>query len=384
MKYALLVAGGVSDEPLEALNGRTPLEVAKKPHWDALAKEGTLGSVLLTTKKLPASPEMAVFSLLGFDPEEFFTGVGPLEAPAFGISGSDREVVFRCDFVTADQECLVDAFAGHIRSEESRRLIEALDQKLSNPKLRFYPGEGYKNFLVCGDEELVHFFEDLVCENPEGLIGEKFSRHFPKGKEARTLTELMDRSRKLLGEHEINRVRIDLHENPANLIWLWGQGRRPKLPGFGQRHSLSGAVVSQEDFVKGLASALGMTVFGTLEEALDAADFVFLYKRFSTQEKAEKHWQSKVRFIEEFDAQTISEAVRLKKRFEDLRLCVSTDTGAASSKPMPFHAQVPFLLDHRRDGMLSAGFFSEKAAAQSALLVEPGHELLNTFLKGLD
>ncbi|MBI3315884.1 MAG: phosphoglycerate mutase, partial [Candidatus Omnitrophica bacterium] len=206
----MLIAGGVVDEPLEDLGGRTPLEAAKKPHWDSLAKEGVVGSVSLTPPGLPASGDVACLSLLGFDPEEFYTGPGPLEAPVFGVPVTDRDVVFRCDFVTVDSERLVDPFAGHLSSEESRRLVEELDRKLGGGRTRFYPGESYKNFLVCGDEELVNSLEDLTSENPEGLTGQKFSRHFPKGKRAEAITAMMEEAKALLENHEINRVRIDL------------------------------------------------------------------------------------------------------------------------------------------------------------------------------
>ncbi len=381
MKYLMLICEGLSDEPLEEIGGRTPLEVAKTPFMDLLAKKGRVGQALFTPAPLSVTSDVACMSLLGFDPAEFYTGIAPLEALAMGIPQDDHQVAFRCDLVTVADEFLMDTSASYISPKESRLLVEELNQKLSNGKARFYAGDGYKNILLITDLENVDKLDGLECVGPRGLIGQKFVKHLPKGAAASFLTDLMDQSKEILENHEINRVRIDLNENPANMIWPWGQGKKPKMPSFKQRFGLEGAVVSSSDYVRGLGKALGMETEKGLEESLAEKDFVFVYLESSGDLYKKYDWKAKVKFIEDFDASTVGHAVRFAESHPDARILISTDTASSTSKKALLRGHVPFLIQGSGVEAEETGHFSEKTAALSKQIFDQGHQLLEHFLK---
>ncbi len=373
MKHLMLICEGMAGEPIAELDDRTLLEAAKTPFMDLLAKKGRVGQAAFVPRALAASPEVACMSLLGYDPREFYTGIAPLEAMAIGISQNDHEVAFRCDLVTVSEESLVDTSASFISPTESQLLIKELNEKLSAPGVRFYPGSGYKNILILNDAELADALDELECRSPRSFIGQKFSKHLPKGRGAEILTGLMDKSKDILEHHEINRVRIDLKENPANMIWPWGQGKRPKMPSFKDRFGLDAAVVSETNFVHGLGKAVGAKTAKNIEEALKGKDFVFFYKGAQNEAPHENTLKSKIRLIEEFDAQCIGPAVKTLEHFSEYRLCVGTDY--ADSR------LVPFLFEGRGVEAQGTESFSEKEALKHKVIFEEGHQLMGHFLK---
>ncbi len=381
MKNIMLICEAIADEPLEELGGRTPLEVAKVPNIAFLAKKGKVGSALFARQPLSASGDVACMSLLGFDPREFYTGIAPLDALSMGIPQNDYEVAFRCDLVTVLDEYLVDNSASRITPKESKLLVEELNEKLSNPKVKFYPGEGYKNILMFSDPEIADSLDEMECTPPRGLIGQKFVRHLPKGENASILTDLMDQSKVILENNEINRVRIDLNENPANMIWPWGQGKKPKLPSFKQRYGLDGAVVSDCDFVKGLGKLLDMQVAKSLDACIDEKDFVFVYMVSSGDIYKKGDWKSKIKLIEEFDSTVVGPAIKTMSNFKDFRIFVGSDYPASVAKKSQFYGHVPFLIQGSGVGTEVPAVFSEKAAAQSKWIFDEGHKVMSMFLQ---
>ena len=381
MKYLMLVCEEMADEPVSELDGRTPLEAAKTPFMDLLAKKGELGRALFTPHKLLPSADVACLSLLGFDPRQFYTGIAPLEAIAMGVPLNDNEVAFRCDLVTVSDEYLVDMSASLISAREAQLLIDDLNKKLSGPKVKFYPGDGYKNILVISDPEMADHFDELDCVPPQSLIREKFVKHLPKGRGAAVLTDLMDQSKEILENHEINRVRIDLKENPANMIWPWGQGKKPKMPPFKERYRLDSAVVSSEDFVQGLGGALGMRVEKNIEKSVQGQDLLFLYMPISEEFREARDLKSKIRFIEYFDSMVVGPVVKMLEGLPQYRLCVSADHASSLSKKSSFHGYVPFLIQGHGISAGGSDVFNEKLASQTKLVFEDGHQLMEYFLK---
>ena len=150
---------------------------------------------------------------------------------------------------------MIDYSAGHISSQEAKALIEFLDQKLGSSEARFYPGVSYRHLAVIKNKGL-----KARCVPPHDITGREFKKYLPKGDDDKFLISLMQEARKLLLTHEINQVRLDLKENPANAIWLWGQGKRPNLPGFKDKYGLSGSVISAVDLIKGIGRVAGLEV----------------------------------------------------------------------------------------------------------------------------
>lgn len=216
----------MADYPIKELDDRTPLEVARTPNMDFIAKHGRLGRIKTIPDNMSPASDVANISILGYDPQKFYTGRGPLEAANLGIDLEDDDVAFRCNLITASGDTLIDYSAGHINSKEAEVLIKFIDQKLGTNRIKFYPGVSYRHVMLAkrGSEE---HLQDLVCKPPHDIAGQSISQNLPQGDNADILIKLMEESRKFLAKHEVNLVRIDLKENPANMVWLWARGRNP-------------------------------------------------------------------------------------------------------------------------------------------------------------
>ena len=222
MKYAIVVPDGAADRACEALRGQTPLEVARLPNIDRIAAEGRLGTVRTVPTEMSPGSDVAILSLLGYDPRTCYQGRAGIEAVARKIPLGEDDWVFRCNLVTVADEEMVDHSAGHIPTTEAAALVESLQERLGSAALRFHPGVGYRHLLVTRGEK---FKVQTVA--PHDIMGQPIKKFLPRGKNSRRLRDLMEASRAVLAHHPVNQVRRDLGERPATQIWLWGEGRRP-------------------------------------------------------------------------------------------------------------------------------------------------------------
>lgn len=291
MKYIVLVGDGMCDYPLEELGGKTPLEVARIPNMNFIAKEGQVGIATTIPESLSPASDVANLSILGYDPLKYYRGRGPLEAANMGIKLQADEIAFRCNLITAADDTLADYSAGHISNKEAATLIKFLDEKLGTEFIKFYPGVSYRHLMIIkGHPELM----SCKCTPPHDVTGQPVEKNLPKGEGSEILINLMRESRKLLSEHEVNHVRVDLKENPGNMIWLWGQGTAPEMPSFYDKYGVKGSVISAVDLIKGIGRIIGLDVIdvpgatgyydtnfqGKAEyaiESLKKKDFVFVH-----------------------------------------------------------------------------------------------------------
>ena len=255
MKYAIVIPDGAADRPSEALSGKTPLEVARLPNINRIAAEGRLGTVQTMPEGMSPGSDVAILSLLGYDPRTGYTGRAPLEAVARGIDLGPEDWVFRCNTVTVDGQEMVDYSAGHISTKEAEVLIAALQEKLGTDALRFYAGVGYRHLVVVKGQTF-----KVETTPPHDIMGQAIKKHLPRGKNSTMLKDLMEASRAVLADHPINKVRRDLGEHAATQIWLWGEGRRPTLEAFSARWGLKGAAITAVDLVRGIAKLIGWDV----------------------------------------------------------------------------------------------------------------------------
>ena len=372
MKYFLLVCEGLAGEPIEALGGSTPLEVAKTPFMDELAQKGKIGVGAFGPASLPASPVVALFSLLGFDPLEFYTGIAPLEALALGAALNDRDVAFRCDFVTVADGKMADDSAGNISSGEASTLLKDLKEKTENKHRKLYHQEGFKNILIFSDMDKAEDLDEMECSPPSAILRQKIAPAVPKGKAQQELLDFMDVTKSILENHEVNRVRIDLKENPASQCWLWGQGRRPKMPSFKQHAGIEGGFFSGVNFVKGLGAAIGLEPYRDLG-AMGSKPFSLFYQAPSGTAAETKELKNQIKHIEEFDAKVVGPVFKkLTATKQPWRLAIATERGRQHA-PILMHGA----------GIEGAGVvsFNEKNCAQSGVLFDPGHSWLGQFLK---
>jgi 2,3-bisphosphoglycerate-independent phosphoglycerate mutase len=255
MKYFIIVADGAADYPVPELGGKTPFQVAFTPNLHYISSKGRLGVYKTVPDGMHPGSDVANMSIAGYDPRKYYTGRGPLEAAVLGIEFNDR-VIFRCNLITVSGEILEDYSAGHITRGEAAQLIEALNKW--TPFGKFYLGLDYRNLFVleeCDDK--------LLNTPPHDIVGRKFTSYLlgpPSNEWARKLNQLMLDSREILENHPVNIRRRKEGKRPANMIWLWGQGRKPNMEPLKQKYGITGAMISAVYLVKGIGVLTGMWV----------------------------------------------------------------------------------------------------------------------------
>ncbi len=397
MKYAILVADGMADYPLDELGARTPLEIAKTPNMDSIARRGVVGRANMIPKGMPCGSDIANLSIFGYDPRRYYTGRGPLEAANMGIRLGKDEVVFRCNLVTASDDILTDYSAGHISTKEAKILIDFLNKRLSTKYLRFYAGVSYRHIMRLKPTKKNPSFT-AECKPPHDIIGKRISRNLPKGEGAQFLIDLMKMSKNILSSHEVNQVRVDLGENPANMIWLWGQGRKPRIPTFYSKYKIKGSVISAVDLIKGIGKTIGLDVIevpgatgfydtnyrGKAEyglRSLNNKDFIFVHVEAPDEAGHNGDIRAKITAIERFDKEIVGRFLEYLERHRDFRILV-----------LPDHPTPVKLRTHSRDAicfaMCGEGIkpdkkqsFSEFTSEKSPLNFKDGYKLIGEFIK---
>lgn len=398
MKYIVLVADGMADYPIEGLGGRTPLEAARTPNMDFIAQNGALGRVKTVPDKMTPGSDVANITIMGYDTHKYYPGRGPLEAANLEVELGEGDIAFRCNLVTVLENKLTDYSAGHINSKEADILINFIDDSLGSEKIKFYPGISYRNLMVIkrgGEQGL----EKLRCVPPHDIAGRNISKYLPKGRNAPIIVKLMRDSRNLLESHEINTVRVDLKENPANMIWLWGQGKKPVMPKFRDKYGVNGAIISAVDLIKGLGRIIGFDVINVpgatgyydtnyegkanaALKALEDKDFVFLHVEAPDEAGHNGDLREKITAIERFDQLVVGKILEECKNKGDFRVLVLPDHATPVSLKTHTADPVCFALfgsDIDKKGSLN---YSEKEAAKSNLYFEKGHCLMDYFIKG--
>lgn len=397
MKYIVLVPDGAIDYPLEELGGKTPLEAADTPNMDFIAQNGIIGRTRTIPKSLLPASDVANLSIFGYDPEKYYTGRGPLEAANLGVELSEDEIAFRCNLVTASEDRMIDYSAGHISTEEARALIKTLNENLATEDLRFYAGVSYRNLLVIRSP-LSEELSKIKCIPPHDITGKDIGENLPEGETAEILIDLMDKSKQIFQNHEINKVRIDLKENPANMIWLWGQGKTPNMPKFKDRFGLEGSVISAVDLIKGLGKILGLEVInvkgatgyydtnylGKAEAALKALkekDFVYLHVEATDEAGHNGDLQAKITCIERFDGFVVGTILKNFKKKKNFRILVIPDHATPLSLRTHTYDEVCFCLAGKGIEKKDFKGFNESEAKKATFYLENGYELMDHFIR---
>lgn len=394
-KYLVLVGDGMADWPLEALEGRTPLEVARTPWMDALARKATVGLTRTVPNGLPPDSSIANLSLLGYDPRVAYPGRGPLEAAAQGIKLDEGDLAFRCNLVTLspDGSRMLDYSAGHISTEEAREVFRTLQAELGGEGLAFYPGVSFRGILVARGLQ-----GPLKTTPPHDIMGKEVEGYLPQGEGGEVLRGLMERARRILAAHPVNLRRAQEGKSPANGIWPWGEGRRPRLEPFQRRFGLKGSVVAGVDLIKGIGILLGLEpIFvpgatGWIDtdmrgkakaglEALERGDFLYLHVEAPDEAAHMGSLEEKVRAIERFDREVVGTILEgLRERGWRFRMLLATDHPTPLALRTHVPEPVPFLLyDSEGEGEGVEGFCEREAA--KGVFIPEAHALINLLLE---
>ena len=347
MKYLLILADGAADEPLAELGGKTPLEVAKKPNMDTIARKGRCGMLKTVDESMTPGSDVANMSILGYDPEKYYTGRGALEALSMGVPFGGDDMAYRCNLVTIENGKMKDFAAGHISSEEGAELFKALQEKVSG--VTFYPGVSYRNVMMFPGGKGAETYP------PHDIVDEVVDNYMPKGPDADTLMKLMVRAADVFEKHPVNLARIAAGKNPATTIWPWSAGKKPAMPKFCDMFGKQGAMISAVDLLFGIAACCGMDIvkvegatgyldtnyMGKAKAAVEAlqggADFVYMHVEATDEAGHLGSIEEKIKAIERLD-----EAVGYILENFDGCVMLMPDHPTPIAKKTHTHDAVPF------------------------------------------
>jgi 2,3-bisphosphoglycerate-independent phosphoglycerate mutase len=397
MKYIILVPDGMSGLPLEELNDRTCMEVADTPNMDTVARKGLVGLVKNIPKGMTPASDVANLSILGYDPQQYYCGRGPLEAANLGVELTNNDVAFRFNMVTVSDGNMVDYSAGHITTKETKVLVEALNKELSTSKFHFYPGTSYRNLLMvrCPSGAEADRLSKTECYAPHDILDQPVAKHLPKEPE---LVELMDKSRSVMAHHDINKVRIDLGQNPANMIWVWGQGKKPSIPAFKDAFGLTGGIISAVDLLKGMGRILGLDVIevpgatgyydtnyeGKAQAAIDVLkkrDMVFVHVEAPDEAGHNGDVRAKINAIENFDSKITGKILKEFSGKDDYRILILPDHPTPIVKRTHTSDAVPFAMMGKDITPDNVMVFTENAAKSGSVMLKQGSQLMKMLLQ---
>jgi len=426
MKFIVVLCDGMSDYPVRELGGKTPMQAAHKPGMDFIARHGVLGLVQTVPGGVPPGSDTANMSALGFDPEVYYTGRAPIEAVSMGVTIGDDEIAYRCNLVSLsddaryEQKVMLDYSSDEIPSADAAVLIGDVNERLLgglSDRLRFYPGISYRHCMIWRGGG-----KRPVCVPPHDILTRRIGEYLPTDNvgisgdggdavgdsytadgEAGVLVKLMQDSYDFLSKHPINAARVKSGKLPANSLWLWGQGKRLTLSSFYDKYGRTGAVISAVDLIKGIGMSAGMRVIdvegatGTLhtnyrgkaEAALsaleDGCEFVYIHVEAPDECGHRNEIENKVKSIEYIDKDIVCVLLeRLKRRGEDFSVMVLPDHATPLSLRTHTKDPVPYAIyssaAHREGGRATS--FDEAQAALTGIVIDPGHTLMDIFLRG--
>lgn len=366
MKYIIILGDGMADRPIERLGRKTPLMVAKTPNIDALCANARTGKLITVPNDMSPSSDVANLGVLGYDVHEIYEGRGVLEAASMGVDINPDEMGMRCNLICIEDEKIKNHSAGHISSEEAAKLIKMLNQELASDTITFYPGVSYRHLLV-----IKNGVKEIDCTPPHNVPGTPFQDVLvkPKGENAKAtadlLNELIFKSQKILPAHPINQNRINAGKDPANSIWPWSPGYKPKMKTFKESYGINrGAVISAVDLVQGIgvyagfenikvegATGLHDTNYeGKAQAAIDAlqnVDLVYLHVEAPDEAGHEGNVELKITTIEDLDSRVVKHIVEeTAKMSEDVALALLPDHPTPCEIRTHVHDPVPFLIYH--------------------------------------
>jgi len=395
MKALILLATGIADDPRA---GPTALEKAPTPHLDRIADEGRLGLARFTPTNEGDTAAVALASVLGYDSRRDRVARGVAEAAGMGVELQPDDLALRLNFVSTWQDRLADFRAGCIGRVEARLLIEALSAEFDGEHVRFLPGSGYRNLVVIPGGRGLQF----ETFSPQEVVGQPLVDHALNGPDAAPLIEIVRRCRAVLANHDVNRVRLDLGQNPADLVWLWGPGSPAPIEPFKLRTGRSLSVVAGVPMARGFGLLVGGSAplipgaTGDVDTdfeakrraaltALDESDVVLLHVAAGNEACHAGDTTAKTALLADLDRRLVGPLLQALAQRKDTRLAVTTDHMRSATRRSGPSTGVPFALwGPGITGMRSVPF-CETAAADSDLIIEHGHALLEYLLdSGVD
>lgn len=398
MKYVIILGDGMSDRPLEELGGKTPLAYGKTPVMDELACKGEVGLLHTIPEGMKPGSDTANLSVLGYDPQKYYSGRSPLEALSIGVPMKDTDIALRCNIVTLSEEedayedrTIIDHSSDEISTEDAAVLIDAVRKELENDIYKLYVGTSYRHLLIWDNGQVV----DLV--QPHDVLGQTIGQHLPQDA---ALREMMKKSYDILVNHPINLERKAKGLRPANSCWFWGAGTKPALSSFEEKTGKKGAMISAVDLLKGIAVGSSMKVIevegangglftnyeGKAQAAIDVLtkeeyDFVYIHVEAPDEMGHQGSIEKKVQSVELLDQRLIRVVKEgLDAAGVDYRMLVLPDHPTPICIRTHSSEPVPYVLYDSTDIQNHTWQYNEADAEASGNYIAQGHEMIDYLL----
>ena len=401
MKYVIFIPDGSSDLPLDEIDGKTPLMVANTPNIDKLAKNGYGGLTNNVPEGYTPGSDVANMSIFGYNPADYYTGRGPLEAGSVGIDTTPKDVIFRCNTIFEKNGVMEDFNAGHITTPEAEELINGLNQYFSEKypdfKGKFYSGISYRHLFVysCDSVEDAEILASIKTMPPHDISKEKLVDNlFGKCELAEEIQKIMFESNEFLKNHEVNKKR----EIPANMVWLWSQGVKPKLPNFKETYGLNAAVITGVDLLKGIGIFAGMEIIdvpgatGFFDtdykakgqygiDALKRNDVLFIHIEAPDEAGHAQLIDEKVKAIEQIDKHIVGPILDSLKG-QDYRAAILPDHPTPIELGTHTRDDVPIIMYSTDMPGDDCDSFDEKGVLKGSVVKKEGYKLMQRLIDG--
>lgn len=397
MKYVLVLGDGMADEPIESLDGGTPLSAAHTPAMDALAKISEIGLVHTIPEGMKPGSDTANLSVLGYDPKKYYTGRSPLEALSIGVPMEETDVALRCNIVTLSEEepyeekKILDHSADEISTEDAAILLQAVKEGLEKEPYHFYVGTSYRHCLIWKNGSVVELTP------PHDVLGQVIGQYLPHDA---VLREMQKKSYEILSSHPVNLERKAKGLNPANSIWFWGAGTKPILSSFEEKYHKKAVMISAVDLLKGIAVGASMhniivegangglytNYEGKAQAAVDALtkedyDLAYVHVEAPDEMGHQGSIERKIKAIEFLDERVIK---YIKERLDasgtEYRMLVMPDHPTPICVRTHTSTPVPYLLYDSTAPKNEIWNYNEKEAKASGNYIAEGHKMMEYFL----
>jgi len=395
-KHIIIIMDGAADFPIKELGNKTPLEKANLTYINKITKEGRTGLMQTSYLDFPIGSAVAILGILGYNPVRYYpNGRASFEAIAQGISLKEKDIAFRCNFITVKNGKIADSTAGMIDDELANEMIKKI--KIKDKNIELYHGQNYRNLLILRDAPIEA--KDLVVYEPHMNIGKEIKKMKIKGK-----TKEAEKIAKKLNKFMIDSIKElkEINKNlktKADMLWLWSPSSKPNLPPFYSKFNISGAVVSGVDVIRGIAKCVKMEqkkidgatgdINTNLKAKMDHAfkmidenDFVLIHINAPDEESHMGNVKNKVKAIEKIDKEVVGPLLKyLKKNYKNnYRIAILPDHYTLLSNGSHNKKPVPYMVYGKGISKDNVKVFSEKEIEKNSKILLNSYEFLNFFV----
>lgn len=416
MKLLYIVIDGMGDLPNEDLGYKTPLEAAETPYLDVLAKDGQTGLMYSVRKGVAPESDIAVISLLGYDPFKFSTGRGIIEAVGAGITLKDGDLGLRCNFASLgkQKEILDRRVARSLTTDEAAKLAKAANREIrltAHPaSFEFQNTLGHRAVLVIKSKgkplsgKISNTDPAYSIINGVGVAETNVDMHLKtcvplvKSEEARISADLVneftEKTHNLWENHPINKKRADKEKLKANVILSRDAGSHlPHFFNINKRYGVNFAALADMHAESGIAKLVGMQTsllpppsgdlekdceirVKTLLDALPKYDCLYIHLKGPDEPGHDGNCRKKTEIISAIDKYFFGNLLPKLDR-KNVVFCVTADHATPCILKVHSDTPVPVLISGGSVSNGKAAKFSEKNCLNGSLgILDYGYELM--------